>query len=354
MDERGIFAARVLDSGLRSLAASTVVRQREMMAEGSSHLAARAFDDMVGDTEARLLHLCEALATGCPQLFVDQVEWTRSAYAARGVSEDNLALNLLCLRDEISRELPPQTHELVLSVVNRANRAFDHPPRQIGSVLEQPSPHVDLIRRLLLAVLETRRDDALELVLGAVDSGLSVSEVETKVISPLQAEVGRLWQRGELQVHEEHLGSQIVEEALVLLRSRLERGPALGKSVLVCSVVGNLHEIGSRIVADHFEMDGWNTIRLGANLPGQDLSRAVLDFEADLVALSVTMTTQVRNTAAAIEELRSMCGPTPPPILVGGPPFAQVEGLWDAIGADAWALNADGAVSEGRRLLTVA
>jgi len=350
MDRDGVFAARLLDSALHWLAASTVVRQRERMAP-TAGLRGAAFDDLVGDTESRILHLGEALATGHPALFVEQIQWSRSTYGARGIPEDALALNLTCLREVLARELPPTSRGRMLAILDQGLRTFEHPARPIESVLEGDSPHRDRLCRLLLAVLEARRDDALQLVLGAARDGVGIADIEMEILAPLQAEIGRMWQRGEIQVHEEHLVSSIVEEALALLRGRLPREVSIDKSVLVCSVAGNLHDIGSRIVADHFEMRGWNALRLGANLPSEDLGRATVDFDADLVALSVTMTSQVRNTAAVIEDLRSYGGAQTPPILVGGPPFALVPDLWRAVEADGCAPDAPTAVREGLRLV---
>lgn len=356
MDKHGTFVARLLDSGLRGLASEIAVRQRRILDEGGVRLPPDAFHSLIGDTEARILVLGEALATGKPALFLEQLEWNRSAYAARGVAEDGLALNLLCLRDVLVRELPPAAHDVVLAILDAANRTFEAPPRIVESLLDPAAtdaPHVGEIRRVLLAILEGRRDEALELLLAPLERGVQPTEIAAKLVVPLQAEIGRMWQRGELHVHEEHLGSQIVEEALVLMRGKIRRRAALGKSVIVCSVAGNLHDLGARIVADHFEQDGWNALRLGANVPGEDLGRAVVDFRADLVALSVTMTTQVRNSAAVIEALRRFCEGSAPPVLVGGAPFSLVPDLWRAVGADGWAQSGEGAVREGRRLLAI-
>lgn len=351
MDKHGTFVARLLDSGLRGLASEVAVRHRRILDDGGVRLPPDAFHSLIGDIEARILVLGEALASGRPALFVDHLEWNRSAWAARGVAEDGLALNLLCLRDVLLRELPPAAHDAVRGILDSANRVFERPPRAVESVLEGAGPHVDEIRRILLAILEGRRDDALALLLAPLERGLAPTAVETEIVVPLQAEIGRMWQRGEIHVHEEHFGSQVVEEALVLLRGKLPRRAPNGKSVLVCSVVGNLHDLGARIVADHFEFDGWNAVRLGANVPGEDVGRAAVDFRADLVALSVTMASQVRSTAAVIDALRKFCESAAPPVLVGGPPFALVPDLWQAVGADGCADSAPAAVREGRRLL---
>lgn len=351
MDKHGTFVARLLDASLRGLASEVAVYQRRALEARGIRLAAADFHALVGDTEARILVLAEALATGRAALFQEQLEWNRSAFAARDVGDDRLALNLECLREVLLRELPPSAHDAVSAILDPVALVFEHPPRAIESVIEGDAPDASELRLVALAILEGRRDDALRLLLEPLERGRSPIETEDRIIAPLQAEFGRMWQRGELHIHEEHVGSQIIADALVLLRSRIERREPNGKSVLISSVAGNLHDIGARIVADHFELHGWNTLRLGANVPGEDLGRAVADFGVDLVALSVTMTNQVRNTASAIEAMRAFCESQKPPVLVGGPPFSSVPDLWQVVGADGSADNAAAAVLEARRLV---
>ncbi|MCB9915069.1 MAG: cobalamin B12-binding domain-containing protein [Planctomycetes bacterium] len=354
MDEGGRRIGKLLDAGLAALAAGTVVRQREELRERGVRLEPGVFEELVGDTEVRLLQLAEALAVGRPRLFVDHLEWSRSALAARGLGEERLALNLACLRAELERELPPDAAAPVRAVLDEAARCFDRPAPAVPCLLEADVPHRTLLRKLLLCLLEARRQDALDLVLGAVDAGLSVSEVETELLVPVQQEVGAMWQRGELAVHEEHLGSRIVEEALILLRTKMPPRTPNGRTVLVASVQGNLHDIGTRIVADHFELEGWNALRLGANLPNVDLAHAARDFRADLVALSVAMTLSLRETHDVIAGLRAQLGADAPPVLVGGRPFALIDDLWQAVGADGWARDVREAPRAGRALLGLA
>ena len=351
MDQRGLMIGRMLDAGLSALAAGTVVRQREGLRDDDGQMEPGLFTELVADTEMRILQLAEALAAGRPRLFVEHIEWSRMAIASRELNERRLRENLVALRDELQRELPPHAHAPAIAVIDEATAVFGHAPRALPSLLEMEVPHRTMMQRFLLAILEARRQDALDLILNQAAEELSVSEIETQILAPVQWEVGRMWQRGELAVHEEHLGSRIVEEALVLLRSKMPPCKPRGVTVLVTSVRGNLHDIGTRIVADHFEMDGWNALCLGANLPGEDLSRAVLDFGSNLVALSVTMSTHLRETATVIEGLRQSLGDHTTPVLVGGPPFDAVPDLWQAVGADGWCDSAIKAPELGRELL---
>lgn len=353
MNEQGRFLAKVLDSGLNALAAGTAVRQREALRAIGTRLPSDAFEDLIGDTESHLLHLAEALATDRPALFVERVHWNRTSLVARDLPEDTLAIQLNCLRQELEWELPRPANSRALEMVDMAIQTFESAPRPIQSSLEASGTHAKRIRQILLAMLEARRGDALDLVVGAAEEGLSVSEIEIEILAAIQKEVGRMWQRGEIGVHEEHLGSQIIEESLTLLRGKMNPSPSRGKTVLVCSVQGETHDIGTRIVADHFEMDGWNALRLGKNLPGSELAKACEDFSADLVALSVTMSTHVRTSALVIESLRSAYGSDSLPVLIGGPPFCMVPDLWQVVGADGSAMKADEAMAVARSLVGV-
>ena len=351
MDRHGTFVARLLDSSLRGLAAEIAVRHRRRLQERGLEMPAASIDTLIADTEARLLVLGEALATARPALFVEELEWARSACLARDVGETGLAVNVACLREVLFAELPPSTHDALRATLEPAERAFERPARRLEGWLDRDGPQARRLGPILLAILETRREDALALLCAPLAEGRTPLEIECELVGPLLAEIGAMWQRGELHVHEEHYASRIVEEALVRMRLAARPAPSNGKSVIVGSVAGNLHDLGARIVADHFSADGWRTLQLGANMPGEDLGRAAVDFDADLIAVSVTLASQVRRTAALIEEVRAFCEGSAPPLIVGGPPFRLVPDLWRVVGADGSADSAAGAVSEGRRLV---
>ena len=112
-----------------------------------------------------------------------------------------------------------------------------------------------------------------------------------------------------------------------------------------------LHEIGTRSVADFFEMDGWDTCFLGANVPIEGVVKTALDRRPHLIALSATIISHVDGIAELIERLRSHESLREIPILVGGYPFKLDPTLWRSLGADGSATRADEAVALGNRLV---
>ncbi len=350
MNENGAFIASLLDSSRKAYAAGAVTRFQEAGPEAARFVEEWGFNALVDDTQIRLEHLAEALACGRPELLALDVGWLSATYAAREVPPELLRSTLACLRDELAESLPPGAADTARAYLEQAIEGLEREPTASESLLESDEPHAELARRFLLAVLDGNRGDAEKVVLHALQEGVAVSDLHFHVITRVQAEVGRMWQAGDVQVAEEHFGSRIVEDVLAGLRTRMERGAEAGSSVLVASVAGNLHDIGARIVADHFEMSGWRSVFLGANMPVGDLVQAVHDFEPDLVALSVGLAINVRAAADTIAALRAEFPGKP--ILVGGRPFAHVADLWKDVGADGCAPDAATAVRTGNELVS--
>jgi len=346
MNESGSFIASILESSTRAFAAGAVSRMTDL--KESSLLDYWPFGQVVSDTELRVRNLAEALAVGRPEVFQLDVDWLRATYAARGVPPEIVGSTLACLRDELIESLPEDSAEMVRDYIESAMNRDYEPPDTTHSLLEGDGAHAELSRKFLLATLEGRRTDAEQLILDALDEGVSVTDLHHEVLAKVQAEIGRMWQFGEANIAEEHLGSRVVEDMLGILRSRADRADDTGRRVVVASVSGNLHEIGARMVSDHFEMSGWRSIFLGADTPAGDLVRMLNDFDAQLVALSGGLGLNLRAMAEIIAVIRDQRPGTP--VLVGGLPFTLIPDLWKDVGADGWAANAPAAVAEGARL----
>jgi len=111
-----------------------------------------------------------------------------------------------------------------------------------------------------------------------------------------------------------------------------------------------LHEIGSRMVADLAELHGWDTCYLGASTPAESVAAMVGEFNADLLAISATMSSHVRRAEQLIRHVRSAQPGRPLAIMVGGSPFNQSPELWRTVGADATAPDARAALDVACRL----
>lgn len=335
MDAPGSFAAALLDSSPRALAAGIALRL-----EGEVD---HPFAERVESAENQLRHLAEAVAVSEPGLFGHYNAWLRDAWASRGESTEPLRATLGAVREEFEERLPASVQDALRQALDAGTAALEQEPRVAPSPLEGEGPLVDCLRRFVLALLEGRAEDAVQLVLDEADAGADVSALELEVLAPAQLEVGTLWHRGEIRIAEEHVATAIVQNAAALLRQRIPRPADDARRVAVAAIGTNTHELGARFVSDHFALAGWQTLFLGTDTPPQEIAWAAREFRADAVAVSVALVLQVRLAAQLVRDVRESAPGVP--VIVGGGPFAALPDLCKKIGADGSGRTAPEAVS---------
>ncbi len=149
------------------------------------------------------------------------------------------------------------------------------------------------------------------------DSGLR--SIYENLVRRSLYEVGDLWERGRISVATEHLATAISESLLNLTYPRLFAQPRNSKSALITCVPNEYHQIGGKMVADVFELNGWRGYFLGANTPVGEVIELIGEKQPNVVALSVATTFGLAAVVGAASEIRAACPEVP--ILVGGQAF---------------------------------
>jgi len=124
----------------------------------------------------------------------------------------------------------------------------------------------------------------------------------------------------------------------------------IGKRMVAASVDTNMHDIGIRMVADFFEMAGWDTYYLGGNTPPEAIIEALEINQPHLLALSATISQQIGMLQSTIERIHERSAFKALKIIVGGHPFNIVHDLWQRVGADGCAKSAEEAVQLAQQL----
>jgi MerR family transcriptional regulator, light-induced transcriptional regulator len=154
----------------------------------------------------------------------------------------------------------------------------------VTSHLLPAAPRGALAERYLELVRAGRRGEASDLILEAVRGGVHVKEIYLHVFQLAQWEVGRLWQTGQLSVAQEHFCTAATQWIMSQLYPWVFSGVRDRGTMIVTAVPGELHELGIRMVADFFEMHGWDTAYLGANVPADGVAEAVTTREPDVLS----------------------------------------------------------------------
>ena len=350
MSPPSLFAAELLESSASAYAGCAASLFLERHPEAGERFAPCAMRDWKACLCQRIHELAAALEAAEPALFVSRVRWAGRAFRAREMATDDLRSSLVCLREVLDDELPEAARSETGGYIGQALRALAELPASEAGGLDPQHPNGRLALRYLELALEGDAWGAVDLVVAAVDGGLDPREAYLEVLLGAQREVGGMWHLGELSVAEEHSVTATTERALSILARRLDRRPPNGKTVVAAAVAGNNHGLGVRVVADFFEMAGWRSICLGADVPPSDLAAAARHFDADLAVVSAALTTQLKAVRQSVEALRRV-EDREVKILVGGIAFDEAPELWRRLGADGHAGAADEAVAVGARLV---
>ncbi len=308
----------------------------------------------VEDVGYHLLYLGEAVAVDSPALFREYIAWVKVLFAGLGIPSDELADNLVLLGDVVAETVGGEAAARTRSCVAAALAVLPAAPDDLPSLIVAEAPHADLAQAFLAALLAGDRRRATALVLDRVDAGLTVRDAYVHVFQPVLREVGRQWQTGRITVAHEHFATAATQATMALLYPRIFASARVGRSMVAACVGGELHEVGIRMIADFFEMEGWDTYYIGANAPPASVVRAVRERKADVLAVSATITGHIGKVTELIRAVRADAGGHRPCVLVGGYPFNIDPDLWRKVGADASAAGAAEAVDAAGRLVASA
>jgi 5-methyltetrahydrofolate--homocysteine methyltransferase len=161
-------------------------------------------------------------------------------------------------------------------------------------------------------------------------------------------DVGKRLKANEIFVPKVLVSARAFTQSLEILEPVLAgKGIEPKHTVVICTVQGDLHDIGKNLVAIMLKGGGFKVVDLGTDVLAEALLTAATEHKADLVALSALLTTTMPSMKDAVKKLREAGFPVK--IIVGGAPITA--DFAKTIGADGYAPDAAIAVDESRRLL---
>lgn len=305
----------------------------------------------LADDGSQLGSLAEALAAESPALFIDHLAWTKVMLTARGLPVEHLALTLTCMGEVLQEHLPEGARAAAVQYVEQGIERLADLPSEAPEQVRHGGRHDQLATRYLEALLRADRRAARQLVLEAVEEGVPIRELYLHVFQRTQHEVGRLWQMDRLSIAQEHFCTAATQQIIAELYPHIFAAERVGHVLVMACVGDELHEIGARMVADFFEMEGWDTFYLGASATTDRIVQVVAERKADVLGLSATMIHHVARVREVVDAMRSRTETADVKILVGGYPFLVDAELGQRIGADGTARSADGAVALAHELV---
>ena len=199
------------------------------------------------------------------------------------------------------------------------------------------------------AVVEGQAKAAVAKVAQGLAEGVPAETLLRQGLIAAMAQVGALYEQGEIYVPEMLVAARAMTEALAVLKPELvSEGVPTAGTVAIGTVKGDLHDIGKNLVAMMLEGAGYQIVDLGVDVRAEQFVQAIRDG-ADVAAMSALLTTTMPNMQENIAAITEAGLRDKARIIVGGAPLTAEYA--EAIGADGFAADASSAVRMVRQLL---
>jgi MerR family transcriptional regulator, light-induced transcriptional regulator len=290
-------------------------------------------------------YLADAVDANSPALFNEYIGWVKVLLQHLGVLGEDLNNHLGCMADVVREQMPPLVAAPAVGMIEGARAALPAMPSTTTSFLDPAQRLTPLAREYVHTLLGGYRGAAGRLTFEAAERGEPIQQLYLQVFQPALREIGRLWQMNKISVAQEHFCSAATQVVMSQLLPRLYAVERCARSVVVACVSGDLHELGARMVGDFFEMAGWDAYFCGANTPHAAVVQSAAERAADVLAVSATMGYHLHAVQELIELVRADPRCARLRVMVGGHPFTVDPVLWQTVGADGTAADADAAVA---------
>lgn len=160
--------------------------------------------------------------------------------------------------------------------------------------------------------------------------------VINEIIIPALNKVGEDYEKNKIYLPQLMQSAQTTKLAFEIVKSTFSVDSQAKGPVMMCTVEGDIHDIGKNIVKIVLESYGYQVIDLGKDVKVEKVVEAYHQYQPKMIGLSALMTTTVINMKKTIEALKTAdckC-----PIWVGGAVLTQEIAV--EIGADYYSEDA--------------
>lgn len=175
-----------------------------------------------------------------------------------------------------------------------------------ATAVREPSPRAAATDiEPLMALLRSHDLRGLRRSLGQALLQRGLARFVTEMALPLLIEVGSAWSRGQLEIFEEHLCSEMLE---TVLRSALGSAPPADATsrprILLSTLPGEQHGLGLLMAEALFSVEGCHCMNLGRQTPLRDLLLAARTQRSEVIALSFSAANNPNQVLDSLLELR--------------------------------------------------
>lgn len=208
----------------------------------------------------------------------------------------------------------------------------------------------DYLNEIKDAIINGKHKEIEGMVSQLIEDGVDLKQLIDEGMIAAMDVVGEKFASSEIFVPEMLVSALTMQKGLDLIKPLLKGEETESKgTIAMCTVKGDIHDIGKNLVNMMLEGAGFKIIDLGVDLSVDQLIERVSDIRPDILGLSALLTTSMPQMKNVIDALDGQGLRETIKVMVGGAPVDRK--FADAIGADGYGADAAEAVRLARTLV---
>jgi methanogenic corrinoid protein MtbC1 len=202
--------------------------------------------------------------------------------------------------------------------------------------------------KLINLMADLNEDETIALVKKLLASGekpMSILDASKDAM----ALVGKRFEKGEYFIPDLMMAGEILKEIGAIVKPLMEAGGKVEKKgkVLIATVEGDIHDIGTDIVTFMLDVNGYDVLNIGIDVPADVIIKNIKEFKPQVVGLSGFLTLAFDSMKKTVEKIEAEGLRKDIKIMIGG---GQIdEEIRKYTKADAYGKDAVAAVQLSRQ-----
>jgi len=193
--------------------------------------------------------------------------------------------------------------------------------------------------KLKTAMGDLEEDIVVEILNEVMADGGKAVDAAMAACQEGMSTVGKRFEKGEYFVGDLIYSGELMTRAMDIIRPALtaNKSGSAATKLLLCTVEGDLHDIGKNIVKSIFEAGGFEVVDLGIDVPVDAVIQTAREQNIKIIALSGVLTIAIDAMKKTVDAFITEGLRDDVKIIIGGAPInANVAKI---VGSDAWSIN---------------
>lgn len=173
------------------------------------------------------------------------------------------------------------------------------------------------------ALLDGDKNQCSKIIHGLVEQRILLKEIYLDLFQRSMYRIGQLWEKDRCSIGDEHIATKITESLIDLTTSLVESKEQTGKKIVIACIDKEYHELGAKMVAGFFEVNGWESIFLGSCTPTNEILNVIKNKNPHVVGISINFYINVARLAKLIKMIRNDFPDIK--IIIGGQAVASID-----------------------------